>query len=98
MSKVQLFFGLFGGGGANNKKNATPSSADEEKLRQRIAKCKVCYAKGAVDCPTCAGTGIDKKGGNVFERMKCMQCQGFGYISCASCNPGGLTPEQRGER
>ena len=22
--------------------------------------------------------GIDKKGGNVFERFKCMKCQGFG--------------------
>jgi hypothetical protein len=27
-----------------------------------------------------------------------LRCQGFGYVSCDACNPGGLTPEQQGLR
>lgn len=44
------------------------------------------------------GTGKNKKNGNIFERWKCFDCQGFGLKSCPSCGKGGLTPEQRGER
>ncbi|WRX30604.1 hypothetical protein QQP08_023091 [Theobroma cacao] len=44
------------------------------------------------------GTGKNKKNGNIFERWKCFDCQGFGLKSCPSCGQGGLTPEQRGER
>ncbi|KAG5544751.1 hypothetical protein RHGRI_017256 [Rhododendron griersonianum] len=45
------------------------------------------------------GTGKNKKNGNIFERWKCYDCQGFGLKSCPSCGQGrGLTPEQRGER
>ncbi|XP_029127075.1 uncharacterized protein LOC114915900 isoform X2 [Cajanus cajan] len=45
-----------------------------------------------------SGTGKNKKNGNMFERWKCFDCQGFGLKSCPSCGKGGLTPEQRGER
>ncbi|EOY17288.1 Uncharacterized protein TCM_036436 isoform 3 [Theobroma cacao] len=45
-----------------------------------------------------SGTGKNKKNGNIFERWKCFDCQGFGLKSCPSCGQGGLTPEQRGER
>lgn len=45
------------------------------------------------------GSGKNKKNGNMFERYKCFDCQGFGLISCPACSKGkGLTPEQRGER
>ncbi|XP_010247783.1 PREDICTED: uncharacterized protein LOC104590737 isoform X2 [Nelumbo nucifera] len=44
------------------------------------------------------GTGKNKKNGNIFERWKCFDCQGFGLKSCPNCGKGGLTPEQRGER
>ncbi|KAL0326366.1 UNVERIFIED_CONTAM: hypothetical protein Sradi_5205900 [Sesamum radiatum] len=44
------------------------------------------------------GTGKNKKNGNIFERWKCFECQGFGLKSCPVCGKGGLTPEQRGER
>ncbi|XP_058090193.1 uncharacterized protein LOC131236777 isoform X2 [Magnolia sinica] len=44
------------------------------------------------------GTGKNKKNGNIFERWKCYDCQGFGLKSCPVCGKGGLTPEQRGER
>ncbi|KAG0493188.1 hypothetical protein HPP92_004182 [Vanilla planifolia] len=49
-------------------------------------------------CPGCKGTGKNKKNGNIFERWKCFDCQGFGMKSCPKCGSGGLTPEQRGER
>ncbi|CAH8382982.1 unnamed protein product [Eruca vesicaria subsp. sativa] len=49
----------------------------------------VCYLQG---------TGRNKKNGNIFERWKCFDCQGFGMKSCPKCGKGGLTPEQRGER
>ncbi|XP_018856436.1 uncharacterized protein LOC109018726 isoform X4 [Juglans regia] len=45
-----------------------------------------------------SGTGKNKKNGNIFERWKCFDCQGFGLKSCPRCGQGGLTPEQRGER
>ncbi|ESQ34532.1 hypothetical protein EUTSA_v10009125mg [Eutrema salsugineum] len=60
--------------------------------------CETCGAKGAIDCPGCKGTGKNKKNGNIFERWKCFECQGFGMKSCPKCGKGGLTPEQRGER
>ncbi|XAR57484.1 hypothetical protein NMG60_11025644 [Bertholletia excelsa] len=60
--------------------------------------CKTCGGKGAIECPGCKGTGKNKKNGNIFERWKCFECQGFGLKSCPSCGKGGLTPEQRGER
>lgn len=95
--KLKLFWGLFGG----NKKQSSAGGGNKDdikKVKARIASCKVCNKKGAIDCPTCAGTGIDKKNGAVFERYKCLRCQGFGYVSCDACNPGGLTPEQQGLR
>lgn len=97
--KLKLLWGLFGG----NKKQPSAgaggaSKEDPAKVKARIAACKVCNKEGAIDCPTCAGTGIDKKNGAVFERYKCLRCQGFGYVSCDACNPGGLTPEQQGLR
>ncbi|CAL9149769.1 unnamed protein product [Musa hybrid cultivar] len=60
--------------------------------------CGKCGGKGAIECPGCKGTGKNKKNGNIFERWKCFDCQGFGLKSCPSCGKGGLTPEQRGER
>ncbi|GAB2217535.1 hypothetical protein Drorol1_Dr00000732 [Drosera rotundifolia] len=60
--------------------------------------CKTCRGKGAIECPGCKGTGKNKKNGNIFERWKCFDCQGFGLKSCPICGQGGLTPEQRGER
>ncbi|CAN0915115.1 hypothetical protein LINGRAHAP2_LOCUS28943 [Linum grandiflorum] len=61
-------------------------------------KCGTCGGKSAIECPGCKGTGKNKKNGNMFERWKCFDCQGFGMKSCPSCGEGGLTPEQRGER
>ncbi|KAH7860418.1 hypothetical protein Vadar_013189 [Vaccinium darrowii] len=64
-----------------------------------IKKCQTCGGQGAVDCAGCKGTGKNKKNGNIFERWKCYDCQGFGLRSCPTCGKGrGLTPEQRGER
>ncbi|XP_018856432.1 protein PHOTOSYSTEM I ASSEMBLY 2, chloroplastic-like isoform X2 [Juglans regia] len=60
--------------------------------------CQTCRGKGAIECPGCKGTGKNKKNGNIFERWKCFDCQGFGLKSCPRCGQGGLTPEQRGER
>ncbi|CAN8304422.1 unnamed protein product [Cochlearia groenlandica] len=60
--------------------------------------CDTCGSKGAIECPGCKGTGKNKKNGNIFERWKCFDCQGFGMKSCPKCGKGGLTPEQRGER
>lgn len=96
--KVKLFWGLFGGNKKPSVGGGGGSKEDPATVKARIAKCKVCNKKGAIDCPTCAGTGIDKKNGAVFERYKCLRCQGFGYVSCDACNPGGLTPEQQGVR
>ncbi|KAK1371765.1 protein PHOTOSYSTEM I ASSEMBLY 2, chloroplastic [Heracleum sosnowskyi] len=60
--------------------------------------CSTCKGKGGIECPGCKGTGRNKKNGNIFERWKCYDCQGFGMKGCPSCGKGGLTPEQRGER
>lgn len=51
-----------------------------------------------MSCACMQGSGRNKKDGNVFERYKCYQCQGFGLIACKACGGKGLTPEQRGER
>ncbi|XP_016493919.2 uncharacterized protein LOC107813195 isoform X2 [Nicotiana tabacum] len=32
-----------------------------------------------------SGTGKNKKNGNIFERWKCFDCQGFGMKSCPVC-------------
>eukprot|EP00243_Klebsormidium_subtile_P003080 TRINITY_DN16228_c0_g1_i1.p2 TRINITY_DN16228_c0_g1~~TRINITY_DN16228_c0_g1_i1.p2 ORF type:complete len:159 (-),score=21.72 TRINITY_DN16228_c0_g1_i1:648-1124(-) len=78
---------LFGFGGKSSKGSGG---------RQGCAKCRY---KGSVECPGCKGSGKNKKNGNMFERYKCFDCQGFGLISCPACSKGkGLTPEQRGER
>ncbi|KAG7647237.1 Heat shock protein DnaJ cysteine-rich domain superfamily [Arabidopsis thaliana x Arabidopsis arenosa] len=66
--------------------------------KQIFKSCETCGAKGAIECPGCKGTGKNKKNGNMFERWKCFDCQGFGMKSCPKCGKGGLTPEQRGER
>ncbi|EYU22803.1 hypothetical protein ABFS82_03G115600 [Erythranthe guttata] len=60
--------------------------------------CQTCKGQGAVECQGCKGTGKNKKNGNIFERWKCFDCQGFGMKGCPVCGKGGLTPEQRGER
>ncbi|KAL1324882.1 hypothetical protein HN51_035001 [Arachis hypogaea] len=67
-------------------------------LNSILKGCETCSGKGAIECPGCKGTGKNKKNGNIFERWKCFDCQGFGLKSCPSCGKGGLTPEQRGER
>ncbi|KVH98679.1 protein PHOTOSYSTEM I ASSEMBLY 2, chloroplastic [Cynara cardunculus var. scolymus] len=67
-------------------------------LNSIFKKCETCGGQGAIDCGGCKGTGKNKKNGNIFERWKCYDCQGFGLRSCPSCGKGGLTPEQRGER
>eukprot|EP00241_Pyramimonas_parkeae_P007650 CAMPEP_0114255838 /NCGR_PEP_ID=MMETSP0058-20121206/17803_1 /TAXON_ID=36894 /ORGANISM="Pyramimonas parkeae, CCMP726" /LENGTH=149 /DNA_ID=CAMNT_0001370305 /DNA_START=8 /DNA_END=457 /DNA_ORIENTATION=+ len=79
-------FSLFGGGGGG--------------------QCSRCKGAEYMDCPTCEGKGkFSGKGkgpsfkGNILERNKCYDCQGFGLVSCSKCSRGrGLTPEQRGER
>ncbi|KAG6541840.1 hypothetical protein Mapa_016857 [Marchantia paleacea] len=80
---VSAFFGL---GGSRS------SSAKAGK------GCLSCAGKGAVECQGCKGSGKNKKNGNMFERWKCYDCQGFGLVGCPKCGTGGLTPEQRGER
>ncbi|KAL9229064.1 hypothetical protein vseg_004580 [Gypsophila vaccaria] len=67
-------------------------------LNSVFKKCDTCRGRGGIDCPGCKGTGRNKKNGNIFERWKCFECQGFGLKSCPECGKGGLTPEQRGER
>ncbi|CAN6896587.1 unnamed protein product [Brassica oleracea var. botrytis] len=53
--------------------------------------CDTCGAKGAIECPGCKGTGRNKKNGNIFERWKCFDCQGFGMKSCPKCGKGDRT-------
>ncbi|KQK08118.1 protein PHOTOSYSTEM I ASSEMBLY 2, chloroplastic [Brachypodium distachyon] len=75
-----------------------PVMASKSGAKLVSAGCKTCRGKGAVECEGCKGTGRNKKNGNIFERWKCFDCQGFGMRKCPSCGKGGLTPEQRGER
>ncbi|WCJ44224.1 hypothetical protein M5689_024903 [Euphorbia peplus] len=79
-------------------KPRTVSVLAGKSLNTIFNSCKTCGGKSAIDCPGCKGTGRNKKNGNIFERWKCYDCQGFGMKSCPSCGKGGLTPEQRGER
>ncbi|KAK1411242.1 hypothetical protein QVD17_37789 [Tagetes erecta] len=74
------------------------TQASKFNINTIFKKCETCGGQGAVDCAGCKGTGKNKKNGNIFERWKCYDCQGFGLKSCPSCGKGGLTPEQRGER
>ncbi|XP_062026883.1 uncharacterized protein LOC133743111 [Rosa rugosa] len=67
-------------------------------LNSILKRCETCEGKGAIDCQGCKGTGRNKKHGNIFERWKCFDCQGFGMKGCPSCGKGGLTPEQRSRR
>ncbi|KAM0891091.1 hypothetical protein ACQ4PT_026636 [Festuca glaucescens] len=77
---------------------AMAASKPGARLVSAAAACKECRGKGAVECEGCKGTGKNKKNGNIFERWKCFDCQGFGMRKCPSCGKKGLTPEQRGER
>ncbi|XP_050209238.1 uncharacterized protein LOC126659948 [Mercurialis annua] len=74
------------------------AKSDGFSLNSILKGCKTCGGKGAVECAGCKGSGKNKKNGNIFERWKCFDCQGFGLKSCPNCGKGGLTPEQRGER
>lgn len=82
---VRAFFGIGGGSG-------------KEKAPAAGKSCNKCKGKGGVECQGCKGTGKNKKNGNMFERWKCYDCQGFGLVKCPTCGSRGLTPEQRGER
>ncbi|GMH17343.1 hypothetical protein Nepgr_019184 [Nepenthes gracilis] len=77
---------------------ASAAKAGEISLNSAFKRCQTCGGQGAIECPGCKGTGKNKKNGNIFERWKCFDCQGFGLKSCPKCGKGGLTPEQRGER
>ncbi|XP_051139725.1 protein PHOTOSYSTEM I ASSEMBLY 2, chloroplastic [Andrographis paniculata] len=79
--------------------HAAKSGSGGLPFKSSMAKrCGTCKGQGAIECPGCKGTGKNKKNGNIFERWKCFECQGFGFKSCPVCGKGGLTPEQRGER
>ncbi|KAJ3683220.1 hypothetical protein LUZ60_013447 [Juncus effusus] len=80
------------------KSRVLASRSARSSLKTIAMGCKTCRGKGAIECAGCKGTGKNKKNGNIFERWKCYDCQGFGMKSCPSCGKGGLTPEQRGER
>lgn len=82
----KAFFGI--GGASGSGKAQAPTAKG----------CGKCKGKGGVECQGCKGTGRNKKNGNMFERWKCYDCQGFGLVKCPSCGSRGLTPEQRGER
>ncbi|XP_024403618.1 uncharacterized protein [Physcomitrium patens] len=84
--RVEAFFGIGTGGGGSGQGKAAGKG------------CGKCKGKGGVECQGCKGTGKNKKNGNMFERWKCFDCQGFGLVKCPNCGAGGLTPEQRGER
>ncbi|KAL1831432.1 hypothetical protein DCAR_0101405 [Daucus carota subsp. sativus] len=84
--------------GAGRKRSVTVSAAKSGGFASISKGCSTCKGKGGIECPGCKGTGRNKKNGNIFERWKCYECQGFGLKGCPSCGKGGLTPEQRGER
>ncbi|GMY29443.1 protein PHOTOSYSTEM I ASSEMBLY 2, chloroplastic [Fagus crenata] len=89
------------GGTEQRRRTTTTSFAAKSggfSLNSILKGCQACGGKGAIECPGCRGTGKNKKNGNIFERWKCYDCQGFGLKGCPSCGQGGLTPEQRGER
>jgi hypothetical protein len=88
--QVSVRASFFGIGGKGNK-----AAAEGGKGGKGCSKCK---GKGSMECQGCKGSGKNKKNGNMFERWKCYDCQGFGLVSCPNCGSGGLTPEQRGER
>ncbi|KAG6542804.1 hypothetical protein Mapa_015708 [Marchantia paleacea] len=52
-------------------------------------KCTSCEAKGAVECLTCAGTGLyvdavlESQG--VIVRVRCLGCGGTGSTMCSTC-------------
>lgn len=60
--------------------------------------CPLCAGLGGINCKTCSGTGIDKKGGDFLQRFMCRKCFGFGFVGCTCTGAKGLTPEQTGER
>lgn len=60
--------------------------------------CRNCKGVGNLPCKACKGTGRNRANGNMLERWKCYDCQGFGLVACPKCGKAGLTPEQRGER
>lgn len=80
------------------KRSVTVSAAKSGGFASIFKGCSTCKGKGGIECPGCKGTGKNKKNGNIFERWKCYDCQGFGLKGCPACGKGGLTPEQRGER
>ncbi|KAJ0247647.1 hypothetical protein HA466_0160810 [Hirschfeldia incana] len=84
--------------GRRDSVKVSASKSGNFSLGSIFKSCDTCGAKGAIECPGCKGTGRNKKNGNIFERWKCFDCQGFGMKSCPKCGKGGLTPEQRGER
>uniref|UniRef100_R7W485 Uncharacterized protein n=1 Tax=Aegilops tauschii TaxID=37682 RepID=R7W485_AEGTA len=88
-----------------------PASASLVSLRASTATSRSCFSCRQQGTPKTRmlpamasksgaklGTGRNKKNGNIFERWKCFDCQGFGMRKCPTCGKGGLTPEQRGER
>ncbi|KAL4651115.1 hypothetical protein ACB092_01G136700 [Castanea dentata] len=92
---------VIGGNGIELRRGTTTAFAAKSggfSLNSILKSCETCGGKGALECSGCKGTGRNKKNGNIFERWKCFDCQGFGLKSCPSCGQGGLTPEQRGER
>lgn len=62
------------------------------------AGCKLCAGQGGIACAPCKGTGVDRKGGDIFQRYMCKSCKGFGLVGCSCTGGRGLTPEQTGER
>ncbi|MCL7047900.1 hypothetical protein MKW94_011359 [Papaver nudicaule] len=81
-----------------SKTRFTTSAVKSDGSVAASKNCKACRGQGAIECPGCKGTGRNKKNGNIFERWKCYDCQGFGMKGCPNSGKGGLTPEQRGER
>ncbi|KAL0351328.1 UNVERIFIED_CONTAM: hypothetical protein Scaly_1521500 [Sesamum calycinum] len=71
-------------------------SCSEENRKQHRGRNLTLHAARSGGFSLQSGTGKNKKNGNIFERWKCFECQGFGLKSCPVCGKGGLTPEQRG--